>query len=89
MRHKKDFSFKVSKRNTFKKFKQMISKLKHKGKWKDIKIDKSERNKIYSRLRIKANTILKKKYKKEYNIILRKLLKKEFIIEKNKKQHGR
>ena len=49
-----------------------------KGKWKNLNINELERNKIYSRLRLKAYTILKKRHKKEYAKILDRLLFREY-----------
>ena len=45
----------------------------YKGKWKNLEVYNKERNNIYSKLRSKANTILKKRHKKEYLAILRGL----------------
>lgn len=53
------------------------------GKWVNIGMSKEDREKQYSKLRIKANTILKKRYKNEYSKILKMLLKKEFRKLKN------
>lgn len=52
----------------------------YKSKWFKIGISKKERNKTYSKLRLRANTILKHKHRKEYLKILKKLIKKEIRI---------
>ena len=49
----------------------------HIGKWIKIGISKEDYKKIYNRTRIKANTILKKRYKKQYSKILKDLMNKE------------
>jgi len=64
----------------------MRKKKLHKGKWKDINIGVLERNAIYQRLRSKANSILKRKYKKEYSKILKTLINKEVKKLKEKKK---
>jgi hypothetical protein len=52
-------------------------KKKYKTKWSKIGINKIQRESIYSKLRSKAKTILKRRYKKEYLLILKKLIKRE------------
>ena len=53
------------------------------SKWIKIGITKQDRIKIYDGLRLKANSILKNKHKKEYSNILNKLIKKEYRTIKN------
>jgi len=52
--------------------------MKYKSKWNLIGINKIKLKSIYSKNRIKAYTILKEKYKKEYSIILNNLMNKEY-----------
>ncbi len=53
-------------------------KQKHKGKWKDIKVNRKERDRIYQRVRSKAKEILRKRHKKEHSKIIKFLLEREF-----------
>lgn len=52
----------------------------YKSKWRVLGIDKNKLKKIYSKNRIKANTILKRKHEKEYSIILNNLMNKEYCL---------
>lgn len=59
---------------------------KYKSKWKLVGISNEKLRKLYSNSRIKANTILKNKHKKEYSKILKRLMTQEynFYSTKNK-----
>ena len=53
---------------------------KYESKWSLLGISNSKLRKIYSNSRVKANTILKNKHKKEYSKILKELMDKEYKI---------
>ena len=59
------------------------------SKWNKLGIMKKDRNKIYSRLRLRAKLILKQRHIKEYKQILRKLYDDEYnILKINKRLMG-
>ena len=53
---------------------------KYKSKWSLIGVNRKQLKKIYEHNRIKAYTILKERYKKEYSIILNNLMDYEYKI---------
>ncbi len=59
-------------------------KKQYKSKWKLININEKQREYIYSKNRIKANTILKNNHKKEYALILNELINKDYLKILNK-----
>ena len=52
--------------------------MRYKSKWQNLGINQKERNKTYSKLRSKAKTILKIRYRKEYLKILKRLLERKY-----------
>ena len=58
--------------------------MKYKTKWSIIGIDTKERNRLYSKTRLKAKQKLCVKFREDYKIILRDLMNEEYIKAKIK-----